>query len=124
MAVPAGSRLGSYKIVAPIGAGGMGEVYKARATRLGRYVALKVLPYAFASDPGRFEQEGRAAAASASANSSTHCSASPRDSSTSKVSLQRIFYFPFHLQHIPRFHGMERGREFECHEVCQNIFDI
>jgi eukaryotic-like serine/threonine-protein kinase len=66
MSLQAGSRLGPYEIIAPIGAGGMGEVYKARDTRLGRYVALKVLPSAFASDPGRvrrFEQEGRAAAA-------------------------------------------------------------
>jgi eukaryotic-like serine/threonine-protein kinase len=66
MPLQAGSRLGPYEIIAPIGAGGMGEVYKARDTRLGRYVALKVLPSAFASDPGRvrrFEQEGRAAAA-------------------------------------------------------------
>jgi hypothetical protein len=66
MPLQAGSRLGPYEILAPIGAGGMGEVYSARDTRLGRYVALKVLPSAFSSDPGRvrrFEQEGRTAAA-------------------------------------------------------------
>src|SRR5271170_5105653 len=66
MALTAGTRLGPYEILAPIGAGGMGEVYRARDSRLGREVALKILPAAFASDPDRvrrFEQEGRAAAA-------------------------------------------------------------
>jgi len=61
-----GSRLGPYEIVAPIGAGGMGEVYRARDTRLGRDVAIKVLPTEYASDPERlrrFEQEARAVAA-------------------------------------------------------------
>ena len=66
MPLSAGTRLGPYEILAPIGAGGMGEVYRARDSRLGREVALKILPAAFASDPDRvrrFEQEGRAAAA-------------------------------------------------------------
>jgi tetratricopeptide (TPR) repeat protein/TolB-like protein len=61
-----GDRLGPYEIIAPIGAGGMGEVYRARDTRLGRDVAIKVLPAEFASDPDRlrrFEQEARAVAA-------------------------------------------------------------
>src|SRR5262245_22999410 len=60
-----GSRVGSYEIVAPIGAGGMGEVYRAHDPRLGRDVAIKVIPASFASDPDRtrrFEQEARAAA--------------------------------------------------------------
>jgi serine/threonine protein kinase/tetratricopeptide (TPR) repeat protein len=60
-----GTRLGPYEIVAPIGAGGMGEVYRARDTRLGRDVAIKVLPAEFAGDPDRlrrFEQEARAVA--------------------------------------------------------------
>jgi serine/threonine-protein kinase len=60
----AGSRLGPYEIVAPIGAGGMGEVYRAKDPRLGREVAVKVLPASFSSDPDRmrrFEQEARAA---------------------------------------------------------------
>jgi eukaryotic-like serine/threonine-protein kinase len=66
MPLSAGTHLGPYEILAPIGAGGMGEVYRARDSRLGREVALKILPAAFASDPDRvrrFEQEGRAAAA-------------------------------------------------------------
>jgi Tol biopolymer transport system component len=61
-----GQRLGPYEIAAPIGAGGMGEVYKARDTRLERDVAVKVLPALFARDPdrqARLEQEARAAAA-------------------------------------------------------------
>ncbi len=61
-----GTRLGPYEIVAPLGAGGMGEVYRARDSRLGREVAVKVLPEALASDPGRlrrFEQEARSASA-------------------------------------------------------------
>ena len=60
-----GMRLGPYEIVSALGAGGMGEVYKARDTRLGREVAVKVLPAEFAQDAERlrrFEQEARAAA--------------------------------------------------------------
>jgi eukaryotic-like serine/threonine-protein kinase len=66
MTVSVGSRLGPYEIVAPLGAGGMGEVYRARDTRLDRTVAIKVLPSEVAGDPdsrARFEQEARAAAA-------------------------------------------------------------
>ncbi len=58
----AGSKLGPYEVVSIIGAGGMGEVYRARDTKLGREVALKVLPEAFASNPermGRFEREAK-----------------------------------------------------------------
>ena len=65
MPLPTGARLGPYEIVAPLGAGGMGEVYRARDPRLGRNVALKILPAAFANDADRvrrFEREGRAAA--------------------------------------------------------------
>jgi len=66
MALPAGARLGPYQILAPIGAGGMGEVYKARDTKLNRDVAIKVLPETLAQDPGalaRFEREAQAVAA-------------------------------------------------------------
>ena len=62
MALSAGTRLGPYEILAPLGAGGMGEVYKARDTRLDRTVAIKVLPGHLASDPElreRFEREAR-----------------------------------------------------------------
>jgi eukaryotic-like serine/threonine-protein kinase len=55
-----GTRLGPYEVLTAIGAGGMGEVYRARDTRLGRMVAIKVLPTDAAADPGRrrrFEQE-------------------------------------------------------------------
>ena len=66
MTLPSGTRLGPYEIRAPLGAGGMGEVYRARDTRLGRDVAIKVLPEGFANDPdrlARFERESRAVAA-------------------------------------------------------------
>src|SRR6476619_6934123 len=57
-----GSRLGSYEVVSALGAGGMGEVYRAHDTNLGRDVAIKVLPEAFAQDPervARFEREAK-----------------------------------------------------------------
>lgn len=66
MPLTSGSRLGPYEIVAPLGAGGMGEVYRARDVRLGRDVAIKVLPEALAKDADRlrrFEQEARTIAA-------------------------------------------------------------
>src|SRR6266487_855925 len=66
MPVSTGTRLGPYEIVTPLGAGGMGEVYRARDTRLGRDVAVKVLPSSFSADADRlrrFEQEACAAGA-------------------------------------------------------------
>jgi tetratricopeptide (TPR) repeat protein len=66
MVLRPGMRVGPYEVVSPIGAGGMGEVYRARDARLGRDVAIKVLPAEFASDPERlrrFEQEAKAVAA-------------------------------------------------------------
>jgi eukaryotic-like serine/threonine-protein kinase len=64
MTIATGSRLGPYEILAPLGAGGMGEVYRARDPRLARDVAIKVLPASFSADPDRmrrFEQEAKAA---------------------------------------------------------------
>ena len=65
MTLAAGANLGPYKIVSPLGAGGMGEVYRARDTRLGREIALKVILEAFATDRDflvRFEREAKALA--------------------------------------------------------------
>jgi len=65
MLLARGTRLGTYEVVSPIGAGGMGEVYRARDTRLGREVAIKVLPQAVASSAdrlARFEREARTVA--------------------------------------------------------------
>ncbi len=62
MSIPPGTRLGPYEIAAPLGAGGMGEVYRARDTRLGRDVAIKVLPQHLSAEPEvrvRFEREAR-----------------------------------------------------------------
>jgi eukaryotic-like serine/threonine-protein kinase len=62
MSLSTGSHVGPYELVALIGAGGMGEVYRARDLRLGREVAVKVLPASFTVDPERlrrFEQEAR-----------------------------------------------------------------
>src|ERR1035438_715352 len=65
MPLATGDRLGPYEILAPIGKGGMGEVYKARDTRLHRDVAIKVLPQPFATEAARerFQREARAASA-------------------------------------------------------------
>ena len=63
MTLAAGQRLGSYEIVAPLGAGGMGEVYRATDTKLGREVALKVLPAEMAASPERLERFRREAKA-------------------------------------------------------------
>ncbi len=66
MSLSSGTRLGPYEILAPLGAGGMGEVYRARDERLKREVAVKVLPASFSADPERlrrFEQEAQAAGA-------------------------------------------------------------
>src|SRR3984893_16957409 len=66
MALTAGTKLGPYEILSALGAGGMGEVYRARDSRLNRDVAIKILPASFSNDPDRlqrFAQESRAAAA-------------------------------------------------------------
>src|SRR5437870_5437566 len=66
MALGPGTRLGPYELLSPIGSGAMGDVYRARDTRLTRDVAIKILPAVFACDPdrlARFEREARAVAA-------------------------------------------------------------
>ena len=66
MALPVGTKLGRYEVQSPLGAGGMGEVYRARDSRLGRDVAIKILPAHLSSDPEatrRFEQEAKAISA-------------------------------------------------------------
>src|SRR6476620_8765013 len=66
MTLSPGTRLGPYEILAPLGAGGMGEVYRARDRKLDRDVAIKVLPQSVAADPdtlARFEREAKAVAA-------------------------------------------------------------
>src|SRR2546428_13545240 len=68
MSLGAGTRLGPYEIVALLGAGGMGEVYRARDTKLEREVALKILPDTFASDPDRLARFKREAQVLASLN--------------------------------------------------------
>jgi eukaryotic-like serine/threonine-protein kinase len=68
MALSSGARLGPYEIIAPLGQGGMGEVYRARDTKLGRDVALKILPHAFAFDADRIARFKREAQVLASLN--------------------------------------------------------
>src|SRR5438477_4788122 len=71
MSIPIGTRLGPYEIVAPLGAGGMGEVYRAHDTRLQREVAIKTLPERLAGDPqalSRFDREAKAIAALSHSN--------------------------------------------------------
>jgi serine/threonine protein kinase len=87
-----GCRLGQYELLAPIGAGGMGEAWKARDTRLGRDVALKFLPELFAGDPdrlARFQREAQVLASlnhpNSSVTSSRGCSISATRASRSRT---------------------------------------
>ena len=84
VALAPGSRLGAYEVVSPLGAGGMGEVYRARDTKLNRDVALKILPESFASDPDRLARFKREAQVLASLNPPT----SPR-STDSRILVAR-----------------------------------
>jgi serine/threonine protein kinase len=68
MALASGARLGPYEILSPLGSGGMGEVYRARDMKLGRDVAIKILPTAFSSDPDRLARFTREAQTLASLN--------------------------------------------------------
>jgi eukaryotic-like serine/threonine-protein kinase len=68
MPLGSGTRLGHYDILAPIGSGGMGEVYRARDTKLNREVAIKILPEAFAADSDRMARFAREAQVLASLN--------------------------------------------------------
>ena len=68
MAIAPGSRLGPYEVLSALGAGGMGEVYRARDTKLGRDVALKIIPDAFALDADRMARFKREAQVLASLN--------------------------------------------------------
>ena len=77
MAIDAGTRLGPYEILTPIGAGGMGEAYKANDTRLDRTVAIKILPEHLAESPERrqrFEREANHSSALANLDSSSYSS--------------------------------------------------
>ena len=71
MAISVGTRIGSYEVVAPLGAGGMGEVYRGRDAKLGRDVALKILPQSFSNDPERQARFRREATLLASLNHRT-----------------------------------------------------
>ncbi len=85
MALEAGTRLGPYEILEPLGAGGMGEVYKAKDTRLDRTVAVKVLPAGLAADPqlkARFEREAHAISALAHPNICTLYDVGEQDGQT------------------------------------------
>src|SRR5512145_1256760 len=68
MTLAPGTRLGTYEIVSPLGAGGMGEVYRARDARLDRDVAIKVLPSTVTTDPSRLERFSREARAASALN--------------------------------------------------------
>src|SRR5215510_5255324 len=92
MPISAGSRFGPYEVVAPLGAGGMGEVWRARDERLGRDVAIKVLPEEVSADSGRlkrFEKEARAASALNHPNIATIYDVGSAES-VSWISMERV----------------------------------
>src|SRR5215470_12333900 len=88
MALSPGTKLGHYEILAPLGAGGMGEVYRARDPHLGRDVAIKILPAIFSGDPGRlarFEREARVLASLTHPNIAAIYALEPTDTSRALV---------------------------------------
>ncbi len=94
MSLAAGTRLGPYEVVAPLGAGGMGEVYRATDTRLGRTVAIKVLPAELSADPARRQRLEREARAVSTLNHPHICTLHDIGSASSPqvASGQAIFY--------------------------------
>src|SRR5258708_19997695 len=85
MSLPPGTKLGPYEIQSPLGAGGMGEVYRAKDTRLDRTVAIKVLPSHLSSDPElkqRMEREARAISVLQHANICTLHNIAAQDATT------------------------------------------
>jgi len=90
MALQPGNRLGPYEILAAIGAGGMGEVYRARDAKLGRDVALKVLPEAFARDTERLARFQREAKALASLNHPNICTIYEVDEANGRHFIARV----------------------------------
>ena len=91
MSLSPGARLGTYEIVAALGAGGMGEVFRARDLTLGRDVAIKILPDAFAADPERLARFRREAPTLASLIVHASCSkaTSPRRRCIRPTTLRR-----------------------------------
>ena len=88
MALAPGARLGPYEILAPLGAGGMREVYRARDTRLERTVAIKILPSQFSSDPvrkQRFEREAKTTPPSSVGKDTVVCAAASTDNNNAAM---------------------------------------
>ena len=105
-----GTRIGSYEVVAPLGAGGMGEVYRARDSRLNRDVALKVLPATFAGDAERLARFAREAQVLAALNHphiaaiyglEEHGDCAPWSSSSSRARPWRRVYPAGRWCHLP-----------------------
>lgn len=103
MAIQSGDRLGPYEIVAAIGAGGMGEVYRARDSKLGRDVALKILPHPFAHDAERMARFEREAKFLASFNPSNMASIYGFEDSGNARALDAVLVRVFQrFAHLPR----------------------
>jgi serine/threonine protein kinase len=97
MTLAAGTKLGPYEILAPIGSGGMGEVYQAHDAKLGRDVAIKVLPEAFAHDPdrlSRFQREAKMLASLNHPNIATIHGLEQSNGTSSIMAANTRFYLP------------------------------